>query len=284
MYQAFQQYGYHIVSAAYRYMPQASFDDIIDDCKDSLAWCLKELPSVLGADRIDLDRYVVAGDSAGGTISTLMGHLFEPKPKVVIDVFGMVDSLDLVETDRATPLEKWSRDYGKDLDTIMDKAKRDQDPANAEIICPWYWEFPENMDPADLQSFWGRPDWETTDKHFFRMDLNNYLQMKGERFPVLYRKDRFKTEDEWVAYSKSVSPFHLLDNATSYPPTFILHGTADTPVPVEQSYKFAQKLKKMGVPVDARYKEGGEHCFENKIEVSHRLLDGKRQCHGGLLY
>lgn len=142
------------------------------------------------------------------------------------------------------------------------------------------------MDPEDLRSFWGIPDWETTDKHLFRMDLNNHIQIKDQRFEILYRKDTFKSEDEYLEYVKSVSPYHLLDNtsqgrgsasgagagsgsgAANYPPTFVLHGTGDTAVPVEQSYKCVEKLKEMGVEVNARYKEGGEHCFENKIEVS----------------
>ena len=126
------------------------------------------------------------------------------------------------------------------------------------------------MNPEDLKSFWGIPDWETTDNHLFRMDLNNYISLKDERFQILYRKDTFKSEEEFIEYCKSVSSFHLLDRqeAKTYPPTFVLHGTGDTAVPVEQSYKFVEKLKGMGVDVDARYKEGGEHCFENKIEVS----------------
>ncbi len=53
----------------------------------------------------------------------------------------------------------------------------------------------------------------------------------------------------------------------TYPPTFILHGTADSAVPVEQSRAFEAKCKQVGIPIDARYCEGGEHCFENKIEV-----------------
>jgi acetyl esterase/lipase len=101
------------------------------------------------------------------------------------------------------------------------------------------------------------------------MDLNNYLAMKDERFSILFRKDTFESEEDYVKYVKSVSPYHLLDSESKpYPPTFILHGTGDTAVPVEQSYKFAKKLRELGVEVDERYKDGGEHCFENKIEVS----------------
>jgi hypothetical protein len=54
-------------------------------------------------------------------------------------------------------------------------------------------------------------------------------------------------------------------------PTFILHGTVDTAVPVQQSYAFEKRLKEVGVPVGARYAPGAEHSFENVVEVG-RIL------------
>lgn len=272
MYEAFQQYGYHIVSPAYRFIPQVSFDDIVQDAKDSLAWCIKNLPGVVGADTIDIERYVVAGDSAGGTLSTYSGHVLRPRPKAVINVFGVVDVPTLQQEQRKNEgddlglTEGWSSQY-EDAEGELKKAKMDRDPANAEIICPWYWEHPDQMDPEDLRSFWGMPEFTIQDKDYRRMDLLKYLLIKDELFDSLYRKDTFGTAEEYNAYIKSVSPHHMLDKYPDYPPTFVLHGTGDTAVPVEQSYKFAEKLRELKVPVDERYKEGGEHCFENKIEV-----------------
>ena len=115
-------------------MPEASFDEILDDCKDSLAWSIANLPRILGPDRINIDNYVVGGDSAGGTLSTLAGHLFEPRPKVVIDVFGIVDSLDLPQ--QRFSGEEWSLKYD-DREEVMEKAKMNRDPSQAQIICPW---------------------------------------------------------------------------------------------------------------------------------------------------
>lgn len=115
-------------------MPEASFDEILSDCKDSLAWSIANLPEILGPDRINIDNYVVGGDSAGGTLSTLAGHLFEPKPKVVINVFGLVDSLDLPQ--QRVSGEAWSLKYDN-REEVMEKAKMNRDPSKAEFICPW---------------------------------------------------------------------------------------------------------------------------------------------------
>jgi acetyl esterase/lipase len=116
-------------------MPEASYDEILSDCKDSLAWSIAHLPEILGQDRIDIARYVVGGDSAGGTLSTLAGHLFEPKPKVVIDVFGLVDSLDLPAN--RLGVGEWSLKYDN-VEEVMEKAKMNRDTSKAEVICPWY--------------------------------------------------------------------------------------------------------------------------------------------------
>ena len=115
-------------------MPEVSYHEILSDCKDSLAWCINELPGILGNERIDIDRYVVGGDSAGGTLSTLAGHLFEPKPKVVINVFGLVDSLDV--PNQGTASDEWSLSYDN-VEEVMEKAKMNRDPSKAEFICPW---------------------------------------------------------------------------------------------------------------------------------------------------
>ena len=87
-------------------------------------------------------------------------------------------------------------------------------------------------------------------------------------FATLFRKETFDSEEAYMENVKSFSSFFLLDGKKTYPPTFFLHGTKDTAVPVTQSYRMAEKLKGMGVPTGEAYCEGGEHSFEQKIEVS----------------
>ena len=58
------------------------------------------------------------------------------------------------------------------------------------------------------------------------------------------------------------TPFMPVKNVTAkYPPTFLLHGTADTDVPYEQSVIMAAEFKKHGVPHEFATLPNGEHGF-----------------------
>jgi dipeptidyl aminopeptidase/acylaminoacyl peptidase len=45
------------------------------------------------------------------------------------------------------------------------------------------------------------------------------------------------------------------------PPFFLVHGMNDSVVPVEQTTKFAAKLKEAGVPVQTVYVNGADHLL-----------------------
>ena len=139
---AFQSRGYHIVSTAYRFSPHCGMDEQVADCLDAYKWCLSHLPTIFGAANIDLSRFVAAGDSAGGTFSTLCGHFLEPPPRAVIDVFGVVDMTDSwFHTSRAEHLKVTPFPYLRPRDEAeLEKAMRERDPAQAMTICPWDWE------------------------------------------------------------------------------------------------------------------------------------------------
>jgi acetyl esterase/lipase len=267
---AFQLYGYHVVSVAYRFLPHVSLPEEVGDCKDALVWCFEHLPSILGADTIDTARYVVAGDSAGGTLSTICGHVFEPKPKAVIDVFGVVDITDKyfhtpLPEDQPNPWGEYSQPRDEQE---LEKLLGDRDPSKAEVICPWDWELEPNMSVEDLRLFWGTPDFTPSEKDFLRMDMVKHSGKRSNKFSILFRREKL-SDEEFLAKCKEWSSYYMLDERKrEYPPTFFLHGTGDTAVPVEQSSMMAKKLRELGVPVGEAYCEGGQHCFENKIEVS----------------
>jgi dipeptidyl aminopeptidase/acylaminoacyl peptidase len=45
------------------------------------------------------------------------------------------------------------------------------------------------------------------------------------------------------------------------PPTLLLHGTAETVVPVGHSERLAAALQQVGAPVRLERVHGAEHCF-----------------------
>lgn len=66
------------------------------------------------------------------------------------------------------------------------------------------------------------------------------------------------TDKEKVeAHIRSISPINLVDKNDA--PIFLLHGTADELVPIQQSEILLKKLKEVGVPSKLYVKEGGNH-------------------------
>ena len=57
--------------------------------------------------------------------------------------------------------------------------------------------------------------------------------------------------------ARAASPLYLADATT--PPTLLLHGTADELIPFDQSVRFHQRLRELGVRADLIPGEGGGH-------------------------
>ena len=66
-----------------------------------------------------------------------------------------------------------------------------------------------------------------------------------------------------VKQNDQLTPFCPVRNVTpDYPPTMLLHGTADADVPHEQSLQMAEELKRHGVKHELVIQEGGPHGFD----------------------
>ena len=69
---------------------------------------------------------------------------------------------------------------------------------------------------------------------------------------------------------EAFTPYCPAKNVTvDFPPTLLLHGTADTDVPYEQSAVMAEAFKKAGVAHELVTIEGGPHGFDGKVKREH---------------
>ncbi|KAK4160626.1 putative isoprenylcysteine alpha-carbonyl methylesterase ICMEL2 [Cladorrhinum sp. PSN259] len=267
--------GYHLISHNYRLAPQARVDDQLSDCLEAVAWCRTNLPSILGKDKVDVDRYVLIGESAGGHLVTLMGlHLNNPPPKAIVDVYGLVDFLALPAFSNYDPnhkpISKWdgSSEY---TDAELDAFLSDRNPENI-LTDALSWNEQELLTEEQLSKHWA-----TDFKYTKRIKLQAELHIRrtltvsyeGLRKGIMHR-EKFATEEEFVAFVKSMSPLRVLRDELErgikrkYPPTAILHGSGDEAVAIEQSYEMAKVLKELGAPIVESYEEGEPHVFDKK--------------------
>lgn len=83
-----QKYGYACISADYRLAPQVSVGEIREDVKDCIKFIREKLSSHVHKDALDTSRLAVSGSSAGGYLSLLAGLYAEPKPNVILPIYG----------------------------------------------------------------------------------------------------------------------------------------------------------------------------------------------------
>ena len=66
-------------------------------------------------------------------------------------------------------------------------------------------------------------------------------------------------EENWEARAKRMSPIFFVRK--DLPPTLLIHGAADSVVPVEQADRFAKAMKDAGNKLSYERKDGWEHAF-----------------------
>ncbi|KAK3370692.1 Alpha/Beta hydrolase protein [Podospora didyma] len=264
----FHNRGYHLVSHNYRLCPQARIDDQVADCVEAVGWCRKNLPSILGQGTVDVDRYVLCGESAGAHLATLMTlHLPSPPPCAVINAYGVVDffGLQVLEPAAGTVPQPWKGEFSDDE---LDAFFNDRDPNNVLTDAP-AWIEPGGVSDTDLSIRWGT-DFRCTRRVRLQAELLMYhtKRLAASTFlSATFHREKFVTDDEFIAFVRSMSPLKVLQDEgkeRGYPPTAFLHGGGDKNVPIQQSYDMAETLRKLGVPVVECYEDGEPHNFDTK--------------------
>jgi acetyl esterase/lipase len=260
-----RQRGYHMVSPAHRLGPQITLEEQVQDCVDSIAWCREHLPRILGADKVDVDRYVICGESAGGTLVALLGHKLDPPPKAIIEAYGVVDFFDkhFGVLDKSPKLDDQPPWEGEFTEEQLHAELRDQDPSHC-LTDALSWDEQQRCSEEQLSQLWAT-DFKYTRAIRLRAELHIY---RSTRLSIssAFQREKFSSDEELSTWLSSVSAILLLDGKTTYPPTAFLHGIDDTAVPLAQSQRLAEKLKEIGVPTVECY-EHGPHVFDNVYKV-----------------
>ncbi|KAK4185899.1 Alpha/Beta hydrolase protein [Podospora australis] len=276
----FRSRGYHLVSHNYRLAPQARIDEQLSDCLESVAWLHSNLGSILGRDKVDVDRYVLVGESAGGHLVTLMGvHLTEHPPRAIVDVYGLTDFMSLPAFCPEVPFNRWVPDAenpppwkGEFSDEELDSMLLDRNPENL-LTDACAWNELELIHEDELAKRWATDKLRPTRRIRLQAELHMRRSlnsdMEGLRKGV-FHKEEFATIDEFVDFLRKMSPLRVLQDkfekgtARQYPPTAFLHGSGDDTVLIDHSYRMAELLKKMGVPVVESYEDNEPHVFDFK--------------------
>jgi acetyl esterase/lipase len=170
---------------------------------------------------VDPDRLAVIGGSAGGYLTLVSGYRIMPRPKALVANFG----------------------YG-------------------DLVGPWLSE--PSPHPRHNQKKLTR---EEASEYFLGPAVANASERKGNSQFYAYCRQQGIWPQEISGWDPRTQlerfvPYLPLKNVTSeYPPTLLIHGTADTDVPYEQSRLMEAELAKHHVEHKLITIPGGEHGF-----------------------
>jgi acetyl esterase/lipase len=211
--------GFALVSIDYRLAPEVKSPEIIADVEDCFAWMRKDGPTLL---RIDPNRMVITGGSAGGYLTLTMGARLKEKPRALVAYWGYGD----VDGDW---LSKPSEHYRKAVPLV------ERDEAFKAIS--------KTPLTGSEAGFDGKA----------RGRLYLYFRQNG-----LWTKE--VTGFDPATEKSKIDPYCPVRNVTKdYPPTMLVHGTEDTDVPYERSVEMAKEFEKHRVPYEFITVKGAGH-------------------------
>jgi acetyl esterase/lipase len=263
---SFRPRGYTVVSIAYRFAPYAGLSEMKEDGIDAYNWCRSHLPTIISG--IDIESCTLIGESAGGTIVSLLAHYLPIQS--VINIYGPTDFLDThyspktpaSKTDIQPLTDKWSEEDCR-------QAIKSRDLSKAITVCPYVFDIPIQR----VRDQWSAPNFEYTEEQRFNWEVKRYMRTYKLLFKVILRTDEITDEEEELEIFRKSSPLHMLDTKKIYPPTWFLHGDSDLVVPIAQAERMRDKLVEMGIETGFSFEPGQGHEFDNKYTVSLFQLD-----------
>ncbi|KAI0121710.1 Alpha/Beta hydrolase protein [Xylariales sp. AK1849] len=236
----------------HRLCPQVNLlEGPMRDCRDLLAWVYDgRLQKALSSEKgdqypIDLDHVFAFGTSSGGTLALSLGF---DVPRPVAGIFDMYGPSNFSDPFWTSPLPHVASKLPKDL--------------SDEFISQVFNEKPVPIvGGVSLEGqATGGPNFKDPRAAFAFTQIANGRVM-----------DAIFPSKQW----DKVDPLRNL--SSSFPPTFIAHGTADTMVPMGLSKDLFTALTQHGVKCGMREVPDEEHTFAGKMEVGSRTWELQRE-------
>ena len=233
------QRGWTFISFDYRLLPESTLENINADLLATEQFAVKQLNSILASmhlPAVDLARVVVGGASAGGYLALQAGHLFtQLKPRVLAAVYPMTFA----------------------------------DPS-------WYMQ-PRPEPAASIAAVGTQPDESSIDRLLTspgapisgfplitfsqphpRLWLARLLFGRGQYWRTAFGSDTLPAD--MPASKQRLLP--ALNVSALYPPTVMIHGTADSTITVRESELMIAVLAEAGVDHLFVPVAGKQHGFD----------------------
>ncbi|TFK34732.1 Alpha/Beta hydrolase protein [Crucibulum laeve] len=286
--------GFAFISADYRLIPPSTAHSIVEDIQDLFTFLPtlnspflteKGLESHTHSFNIDMDAIAVSGSSAGGLCAYLAAmHCTSPKPKAVLSMYGMGG-------------EFMTAHYLKPKTEVFFRGRELLDSCDfAEFVYPFSSPSGSSQEISDsplayhpltyhIPGYPANPRMLLARLYLQRGDFLDYYT--GEYEPSLSSRLRSIWEleihdvvkqnlshvsgselDSSGARMKLIIPeqylplFPQFGVTSAWPATILIHGSADTAVPIHESRNMARLLEEAGVPVKLLVFDGKEHSFD----------------------
>jgi acetyl esterase/lipase len=211
------QAGFAVVSIDYRLAPETKLPEIIQDVDDAYAFVRVRGPSLF---KVRTDKMAVIGASAGGYLALTLGFRANPRPAVLVSLYGYGDLVG-----------DW---YSKPSDFYRTTASL--------------------VSEADARRVVGREPLSDASLSLQRRYLFYFYTRQTGRWA-----NEVAGWDPRADGAKFV-PFMPIKNiAKTYPPPMLIHGDVDTDVPYEQAVMLDNELRLHSVTHELITIKNGDH-------------------------
>ncbi|KAM0750260.1 alpha/beta-hydrolase [Meredithblackwellia eburnea MCA 4105] len=228
--------NYCVVSGDYRLAPQSRLPDIMEDIASLMAYVRSPTFLEKTGGVVDQSKIIVSGGSAGGWLALLAGTgvgfaacgLASPAtPTAIAAIYPISDLNDPFWSTKQHPVSYYPRVIPEE-------------------------EMKEYLDPTTAKRSWNKA--EETRSNFY-----HYMVQEGILAKLLL-------DGTGISPSEfSIAP-QLLTGKFNIPPTFMVHGSIDDKVPLQQALDVDAALEKLNIPHELEVRQGLDHLFDKDPE------------------